>query len=235
MNAILNEKARIFYLDKLRAILEGEVSIPELWLERYATDPEVMHCSEGELCPARAYYRRTVTPAPPLSDRAILTFMRGRLFERILADEQPSVTLDGISGRVDGLYEGQLIETKATTQDAQKFNPHISQPHWIQRSMAYCKLHGKTEIILVVWFLLGAFWSTHKPNPELKCWTLTFTPHEIDETWKKMLIERERLMACLRTGGPVDWNWIRMRVKPYECPDCSFREMCDYPNKGDKK
>ena len=236
MNATLNEKARLFYLDKLRGILDGTTGIPALLLESYATDPEVMHCSEGELCPARAYYRRTIAPAPPLSDRAILTFMRGRLFERILADELPSITKDGISGRVDGLWEGNLIETKSTAMDMDKFNPLTSQPHWLQRSKAYCHLHDKQKLTLVVWFIVGNMWTHRTVNTGLKCWDLEFTESEIRANWLHMQLQRSQLMACLEAGEAPNWSWIQSRLQvKYECGDCSFRDICTYPKKGEKK
>jgi CRISPR/Cas system-associated exonuclease Cas4 (RecB family) len=235
LNAVENEKARIFYLDKLRGILDGTTGIPALMLEPYATDPGVIHASECELCPARAYYRRTIVPAPPLSDRAILTFMRGRLFERILADELPSVTKDGISGRVDGLWEGNLIETKSTAMDMDKFNPATSQPHWLQRSKAYCYLHDQEKLTLVVWFIVGNMWTHRTLNTGLKCWDLEFTQGEILQNWEKMKSERAMLMACLEDAFVPPHGWIAARLQKYECGDCSFREVCTYPKKGEKK
>ena len=234
MNVTQNEFAREYYLNKLRDILEGAVSIPALNLE-YSYDHDVMHCHEAELCPARAYYRRTVQPTPPMSDRAILTFMRGRLFERILADELPSITKDGISGRVDGLWNDVLIETKSTAMDMDKFNPITSQPHWLQRSKAYCTLHGKNTIMLVVWFLVGNMWTHKTLNTGIKCWDLNFSDQELEHNWEYMKLQKSRLMEYVRIGLFPDVSWIKSRLKNYECGDCAYNDICVYPQKGVKK
>ncbi|MFH1742827.1 MAG: hypothetical protein ABIH23_27810, partial [bacterium] len=221
-------------LNKLRAILEGSVTIPALTLE-YSYDPQVMHCHEAELCPARAYYRRTIVPPPPMSDRAVLTFMRGRLFERILADELPSVTKDGISGRVDGLWNEELIETKSTMMDMAKFNPITSQPHWLQRSKAYCTLHDKKKIMLVIWFLVGDMWTKKTINVGLKCWDLNFTEQELEHNWVVMKTQKMMLMNYVRLRVFPDSAWIRSRLRSFECSDCLFNDLCAYPLKGKKK
>lgn len=234
MNVTQNDTAREYYLNKLRGILEGAVTVPALTLE-YSYDPEVMHCHEAEMCPARAYYRRTIQPAPPMSDRAILTFMRGRLFERILADELPSVTKDGISGRVDGLWNDSLIETKSTTMDMDKFNPITSQPHWLQRSKAYCTLHGKNTIVLVVWFLVGNMWTHKTLNTGLKCWDLNFSDQELEHNWGYMIRQKNLLEMYVKSKVFPDNFWIKSRLKPYECGDCSYNDICEYPGKGKLK
>lgn len=234
MNVTPNEFAREHYLARLRGILEGSITIPSLTLD-YNYDPETMHAHEAELCPARAYYRRTITPTPPMSDRSILTFMRGRLFERILADELPAAERDHISGRVDGLLNGELIETKSTTMDMDKFNPIVSQPHWLQRSKAYCTLHQKSKIILVVWFLIGNMWTRKTMNAGLKCWDLEFSEKELEANWLHMVLQRDQLMAHVQSLTFPDSAWIHSRLKSFECSDCVYNDICEYPSKGGKK
>jgi hypothetical protein len=227
MNASENPELRNHYLDQLRGWIEGRTTLPPTTLTRHL-DPNIVHASETELCPMKPFYSRTLAETPPLSDKSVLMFAVGRLFERSISKELPTRELDGITGTVDGEWEGDIVEIKSTRQDMDRFNPLTSQKHWIQRTQGYCKIYGTNKAHLCVLFLVGNFWTHGGEGIGLKAWTLAFTPDEIAANWGYVLDQRNRLLAAISSGEVPDEEWVKSRRMGYECKECLYSVMCPY-------
>jgi hypothetical protein len=231
-----NDDLRQHYIEKLRDIVEGRRAIPELLLTR-KTEPGIIHASECELCPAKVFYKRTLTEMPPLSVMSILHFAKGRLFERMIGAALQPVEKDGITCEIDDIYNDLLVEIKSTTMDMAKFNPLTCPPWWRQRSKAYCYAHDTDRIGLAVWFLVGESWTKRGGDQKIgiKAWTLEFTKEELEHNWAYMLEQRELILAHIENKLFPSVGWIQSRLKNFECPSCNFLDICAYPQKGNPK
>ena len=211
----------------VRDFIEGRRELPAVKLTRHL-EPGIMHASEGEHCPVKPYYARTLENPPPLGRRSIFLFMAGRLFERQFTTPLPPKEKDGIVGEVDGEFDGLLIEFKSTRQDMDRFNPETSQPEWIQRAKTYAYIHDVDRIGFGVWFLVGNMWTHKTENTGLKAWTLEFTPEELGENWLYMLEQRESLFRCINNGELPEEEWVKARRKDYECKGCQYAPLCPF-------
>jgi hypothetical protein len=217
------------YVQRIKDLVQGKRTMPAVdYPERDNTGP--LHLSDLDLCLNQTYFRRT-TPLdqhPPMSDKSALFFLRGRVIERAIAQETKSALYDGILCTADDIHpEYGLGEVKSTTKDSVRFDPlksGFNVPHWITRSMGYCKALGYESINLVVLFLTGNWCKRGSGVPvDLKAWKIDFTTEELDANWAEIKRREALLMDHIETGpmtneqaGTPDWM----------CKSCDWAVRC---------
>jgi len=226
------------YLDRLRQMVDGERVMHSI---QYSERGPEYHLSEFQMCPLPSYYRRVMPIVPPVDDASILRFFRGRIIERAIAKETESICVDEIWATADDLHpEYGLVEIKSTAKGSEFFDPVHENPEWLERMKGYCHVHKKTEIGLIVFFLIGNSsdflpWAIKKngKKPEkylgvdFKGWRFEFTAEEIEDNWKEMIRRKELLKQAL-----IDGNWdneeIERRRPSWQCKVCQYKVDCPH-------
>ena len=156
---IIKESPRLaeIYTQRIIDLVEGRREMRAIQYDPEGRK-EHIHASDLDgLCPLPAYYSRVIENPPPLDPEAGMKFLRGRVIERAIAHECPTVELDGIYCTIDDIYpEGiGLVEIKSTAQSSEGFDVVRDAPQWLTRMKTYCYVYGVNQIGLVVFFLIG--------------------------------------------------------------------------------
>lgn len=156
-------------------------------LKRFQKERTGIHLSDLDLCLKKAYYRR-LHPQPITPKQGIMYAIGYGVQEYLWPGEEVPLVVDGINCSPDS-YKGN--EVKTTRASMKNFDP--LKPHWLLRIKGYCKALGITKYLLSVIFLLPS---------ELLTWEFHFTPEEIEENWKEVLMRRDILKLALETNSP---------------------------------
>jgi len=217
---------------------------------------EHIHASDLDgLCPLPAYYSRVIPDLPSLDAESAMKFLRGRVIERAIAQECPTIQKDGICCTVDDIHpEFGLIEIKSIAQSSENFDVVRDAPQWVTRMKTYCYAYGVTQIGLVVFFLVGnmpsyTVWNLKDKSlrqqeyksVDLRAWTLRFKPVELKENWIEILARADRLRKAIEEQKPFPPEYVR-RFLPYnkdksgekaywQCRGCKrYQPICYFYN-----
>ena len=215
-----NEQLRTQVLDSIRETILKERS--------------GVHLSELIYCPRKAYFRR-IGLAPKPDDNLCILWMTGYAFQAYMfpKDEEITEILDGISCTPD-IHRG--IEVKSTRRSSKYFD-FADQESWKVQILGYCKVLGKLEYDLVVFFVCGNY---APPFPTLECWHIVATQEEVDETWAIALRRKDNLiLSLLQNVLPqpdcFDWEWEYCECID-QCQDAPcYRKKQLKGNKREKK
>jgi len=233
MNAVEKPERAAEFLAHVRALLNGERTIPAL--EYKQRGPE-FHLSDFDLCLYKTYLRKTEENAPESSDIAILKFIRGRAIERIMATEADPAEKDGILCSVDYISPTWgLAEIKSVATDSSRFQPldprNGPYAHWLRRMKGYCTCYGESRITLFIYFMVGNTGSHRWGAPDredvaLRAWEYEFTPEELAENWTDVLERKDALEYAINHGGEMD---DRFAAKAdWECRGCEMSPLCPF-------
>jgi hypothetical protein len=231
MNAVEKPERAAEMLSHVRALMTGGRTLPAVTYPKRGSE---IHLSTLDLCLQQSLFNLTLDNPPPISDDAILRFIRGRVVERSMAEEAAPAEKDGIICTVDYISpDWGLAEIKSVATDSSKFSPMSAKggiyPHWRQRMMGYCHAYDTDSITLFVYFLIGNTashkWGAKGRRPvDLRAWEVTFTPEELAENWAMVMRRKAALEAALNDGGVLPDEFVAPET--WLCEGCQFSEIC---------
>jgi hypothetical protein len=238
MNAKERPDIAAEHIQRIKDLVSGKQRMPAVQYN-FSRGGEPAHASELDgLCLQQAFYRRIAGDDYPMSDQAAMFFLRGRVVERAIATEQPPREYEGVICTIDDYHAVHgIIEIKSTAMDAAKFDILKSSPtkHWLVRAKTYCKAYAEDRITYVVYFLIGDSWTKRTKRVDMRAWTVTFTPRELDDNWKLIAERRDALMSALkdfegRAGTSLDGGPDRKYASQEEwlCKSCDFSVICPH-------
>jgi hypothetical protein len=224
------------YINRIRDLVSGRREMKAI---TYPERGDNIHLSDLQLCPLPAYFKRTLEEPPELDGLSCLRFLRGRVIERAIAQECPSVEVDGISCTIDDMYDGVVVEIKSVAEGSEFFDPETSHPDWLERGKGYLYVTKTNRLYLVVFFLVGNMpnycrWSiiengrvqTGYRGVELRAWELTFTDHEIRENWETMLERKLYLERAISLDEKYGLEYIKSVRPVWQCKVCIYQDYC---------
>jgi hypothetical protein len=229
------------YLGRIVDMMEGRrdmprVSYPPLGKELHA------HDLDG-LCILQAIYKRTWINPPKPSPQSCILFMRGRVFERAMAEESAPMEVDGITMRLDdndppcGLV---VSEIKTTEWGMHFFDPVKNCPWWINRAKVYCYGAKDSMAAITTVFLSGnkddfKSWKKDERPPAgterikagIRSWILEFEQEELDKHWEWVMGQKRLVEDAMNQGILPPIEMLKEPPK-WLCRDCDFAKGCEY-------
>ena len=187
---------------------------------------EIVHASDLDFCLRKAYLNR-IEPSPP-DFTTLLQFMRGTILQAMLTTGKGEISYEweNITSSIDEQAFGRLIEFKTTiTGSKQQFEKQSFYDHWVTRMMTYAIAKDTNQITLAVLYLLGEgrFAKTNS-DPDLRCFTFTFTPDELNQHKVWLRWRRDEMLQAFRTKVAPG---VATRIGSWECKSCpKFVKYC---------
>jgi CRISPR/Cas system-associated exonuclease Cas4 (RecB family) len=193
-------------------------------LKKFRTfrDGEKIHRSDLIYCPRKAYFRikgyeEKETDRGAVSKKRIGESLHV-LFE-VCERNEVDIRKDGVVGRVDMLadpdlgYVGEPIELKSTR--GKLLGPdwiELQHREWVDQLETAClfteKPRGHLSVLQVI-------------SGDLKVYTMTFTPEEMEAFWKKKSEVKMLLSMALDVN-----DYKPLPKGTWECRNCGFTEVC---------
>ena len=239
------------YSQRIVDLVEGRRTMPAITYD--GDRSKTFHASDFDdgLCILPAYYSRILENIPPLDFVSAQKFLRGRVIERAIAEEEIPIVKDDIHCTIDDKNpDFGIAEIKSTT-DSHEFFDIKERPYWVSRMKTYCFASDNTKINLVVMFLAGNMasylvWNIKNHNDKvayetsaLDAWTFEFEQGELEEHWKQILDRKETLEHALEKQTPFPKSWVEEFLpysdrksgrKYWQCEGCRYARDCYYYN-----
>lgn len=218
---MLIEQDDRFKADLIRRIAEREFS------ERTG-----IHTTDLIYCLNKQALRRT----HPIEDdeHTILLYSLGWSTQRWLTgqdQDEPEITVDGITVTMDALWGDKPYELKATYQSSNK--PIEDNINWIRQLMSQAYVGKSLEVYLTRLEIMGDWGSVfgkkeekslpeHR-KPSLSAYHIRFELQELERHWEWML-ERRDLFQKLLDGMPLLPMGIAVpKGNEFECGYCPYK------------
>lgn len=175
--------------------------------------------------PRKAYWQRVLPK--PLTEDEIGFFVAGRAHHGVIeslmgGERERSRQVEGIYFTPDATLDGFPVEIKTSRA---RFEPAPSKrgkeyDHYLQQLTAYMALEGKSQGLLVVFYL--GLSTSYGSVPRFRAFKVSMTTEELVRRRKELTARRKALEKAIRLRKPE----LVPLCPAWACPRCKYLDVC---------